>query len=82
MATNWLFWIGLVIAGIGIALLTPLANYLPVDFLGVLQGIFGGDGPARYVRIVPGKDSSLPAYILLGAGTVLVALSYFLKASK
>lgn len=80
--TNWLFWIGVVVTGLGAFLLSPLADFLPVDFWGMLMGVFGSNRPSQFFRVVPSENSNVLEFALLGVGLVLVAASYYFKEAR
>lgn len=77
-----LFRIGVLVTVIGAILLSPLSDFLPVDFWGWLRGLFQSDRSSEYLRVVPTQNSNLLEYVLIGVGLVLVATSYYLREHK
>jgi hypothetical protein len=80
--SDWLFWVGVVVAGFGAFLLSPLADFLPVELWDSLKAFFQGDSSHRYLRAVPGESSRMLEFILVGVGLALVAIGYYLRESK
>lgn len=68
---RWLKRIGLTLGLFGTLWLSPLTNYLPVNLLPLLLGLFDSEQSHVYYRVVPATaaDNTLPlALLLAGAG--------------
>lgn len=80
MFSQWLFWTGVACFIIGLILLSPLADFLPVGFWDKLKQLFTGDQASRhvYLRVARGKTSRTIEFFILVAGLVLMAISLFL----
>ncbi len=68
---RWLKRIGLTLGLFGTLWLSPLTDYLPVNLLPLLIGLFDSEQPHVYYRVVPATaaDNTLPlALLLAGAG--------------
>jgi hypothetical protein len=81
MISRVLFIAGIVVSVVALFLLSPLADYLPIDLIPRLGQLLTGGGSASnyYHRVVPGEVSRVPELAALGAGFVLILLSFFLK---
>lgn len=84
MIIQWLFWIGVACVVTGLLLLSPLADFLPIDLWVQLKQLFvGGEAPHHaYLRVVPGDPSRVVEFVILGVGAVMIATSLFLKTNK
>jgi hypothetical protein len=76
---SWLFKVGIFIAAIGVFLLSPLTDFLPVDFWNSLINFFLPNRPHVYWRIVPTQDSNVFELVLLGIGLALIIISFYLR---
>lgn len=72
---KWLTAIGITLLVFSVVLVTPLKDYLPVDFWQTFSGIFGsGSGTNNeYHKVVPANEVQSNIHIY-----VLVALELFL----
>lgn len=68
---NWLFRAGFILMAVGLLLLTPIGDYLPID-------IFFGSPPGYY-KVVAATDSNRATAILFGLGLALVVLGLVLR---
>jgi len=78
---DWLFWAG-VVAAVGAFLLSPLADFLPIDLWPSITSLFQGGEPHKYWRVIPAQHSSLYKFVVLGIGLVLIAAGYYLREGK
>lgn len=80
MFSQWLFWAGIVCFIIGLVLLSPLADFLPVDLWDKLkQLLMGNQTPDPiYLRVVRGNTSRTIEFFILIAGVALMVISLFL----
>jgi len=82
---NWLIRIGITLIVIAVALISPLKNYLPVDWWPSLVGSVGSmfdSGPKHeYFKVVPATEvpSYVHIYVLIALGIFLVAFGKFYK---
>lgn len=60
---TWLVKMGYVLMALGVLLLLPLGDLLPVDLFGVMH---------HYYRVVPAEHSWLMEALLIGLGMLLV----------
>lgn len=77
---KWLIWLGYVLLALGAALLTPLADLLPVEFLPYLSGDFARSG-THYFRVAP-SSSSAPSFLavaLLAMGAAVAAIGWLFR---
>lgn len=69
------FYLGLALVIIGLALLSPLADLLPVDLGHALERLLGA-GPSEpaqaYYRAMPGQASRTVEFMLVGIGALLM----------
>jgi hypothetical protein len=68
---NWIFRAGYILIAVGLLLLTPIGDYLPID-------IFFGSPPGYY-KVVAATDSNRATVILFGLGLALVLLGLLLR---
>ena len=83
--TLWMLWIGIALAAIGLALLSPIGDLLPVDFWPSLRSLFkSGSIPidATFYRAVPGEPSRAVEYMLICVGLALVGASLYVRQRK
>lgn len=75
---------GIVFVAMGLALLSPLADFVPLDFWAKLQGPLSGEAPSQqdYVRVVPAEESRIVEVALLGVGLVLVAAASYFRSRE
>lgn len=81
MIFKWIFWIGIVLSVTGLLLLSPLADFLPVDpWIQLKQLLAGGNRqPHAYLRAVPGEPSKVVELVILAVGVVMVAAALYFK---
>ena len=76
----WALRIGLAFVGIGLILLSPVGDLLPVDFWFRLKNIFSdSSSPSEHMffRVVPGEPSRTLEFAFIGFGLVLVASALY-----
>ena len=79
----WTLRVGLVLTGLGLLLLSPIADYLPVDLWSKLSPASRGSSPQlEYFRMVRGEQSFLLEGALVGVGLLLVAITPCLRPAK
>ena len=76
---EWVFRTGLIFAGVGVLLLTPLADLLPVDLWLWAEGLFLPKGAHLYMMVVPGSGSHAIEYSLVALGVVMAVVGHFLR---
>lgn len=79
---EWLFRVGLVVAGIGILLLSPLSDLLPVDLWLWAKGLFQPNGTHMYLMVVPSSSSNVFEYSLVVVGIALTLVGHFLRKTE
>jgi len=74
---KWMKWIGYALIALGAALLSPIADYLPVDIEPLLTGDFASLGSPPYFRVAPGASGAAHVVSLgaLLAGAALVVFA-------
>lgn len=81
----WTLRIGIALALLGLVLLWPLGDLLPVDFWSGLKSWFKSEsrsaGPA-FFRVVPGESSRVVELVLISIGLALVATSLYFRHRK
>lgn len=77
---KWLIWFGYALVALGAALLSPIDDLLPVEFLPYLSGDFARS-ERGYLRVVPAGNSTLSflAFVLLATGAVALATEWLAR---
>lgn len=82
----WLLRIGIAFVVVGLVLLSPIADALPVDFWSKLKGLFlsgtSSSSQHQFFRVVPGEPNHLGEFGIIAIGLLLVALSLYFGARK
>ena len=81
----WTLRIGFALTIVGLALLSPLGDLLPVNFWPSLKSLFrSGAMPAEpaFYRVVPGEQSRIVEFALIGIGLMLVGASLYVRHRK
>ena len=91
----WILRIGILLIAIGVILLSPIADLLPVDFWSEAQNLFSSDSASSstYYHLVPTKSnqlmdfsiiesSQLIAVAVLGFGLSLLTIGLLLRPKK
>jgi hypothetical protein len=81
----WALRIGLALVAIGLILLSPVGDLLPVDFWFRLKNIFSDSSSSSehmVFRFVPGESSRTLEFVLIGVGLVLVAFALYFGAKE
>ncbi len=74
---------GLAITVLGLLLLLPLADYLPVDLRLKLSQLLSGSSPqSTFFRVVSGEPSRVLEGTLVGVGLLLVAVAEYLRQAR
>ena len=81
---DWTLRVGLACIAVGLVLLSPLADFLPVDFWQRARSLFSSSQSSEhfYYRVVPGQPSRTIEFVLIGVGLLLVFVSVFLRFRK
>ena len=79
---EWLFRVGLVVAGVGALLLSPLSDLLPVDLWLFAKGLFQPNGTHLYLTVVPSTSSNVFECSLVVVGITLTLVGRFLRKSE
>jgi hypothetical protein len=73
----WVFRAGCLVALLGVALLSPLGDLLPVESFNVLMSTSDKATQASYIRVVPsGEDAPVTGWVLLVLGIAVAGISY------
>ncbi len=78
--SEWVIGFGIALVVIGLVLLSPLGDLLPVDFWRTVSSMFSAS--SKYMRVVPGEENNLPKFALVAIGLATVACGFYLKAGK
>ncbi len=81
----WTLRLGIALAVIGLALLSPLGDLLPVNFWPSMDSFFtSGTLPAEplFYRVVPGGQSRVVEFMRIGIGLALAGMSLYVRRSK
>ena len=81
----WALRIGLALVGIGLILLSPVGDLLPVDFWFKLKTFFSDSSSSSehiFFRVVPGEPSRTLEFILIALGLVLVASALYFGSKE
>jgi hypothetical protein len=81
---DWILRIGLAFIAVGLVLLSPLTDFLPVDFWQRARSLFSSDPSSEhpYYRVVPGQPSRAIEFVLIGVGLLFVVVSLLLRLRK
>jgi hypothetical protein len=83
--TIWMLRIGIALVVVGLALLSPIGDLLPIDLWLILRSLFtAGSMPADTVfyRLAPSEPSSAVELVLIGVGLALVGASLYVRQRK
>lgn len=75
-------WFGCALLAIGLALLSPLADFLPVELVPYLNGNFTHTNGHMYLRVVPDSFPNLLAIGLVSGGALVVVVAWLLGRSS
>lgn len=80
----YFFWIGITFLVVGLFLLSPLADFLPIDFWSQLKQLVVEEKDSKivYIRVVKGEPSKIFQLALTATGVALIATSAYLKLNK
>lgn len=80
----WAIRIGIAFIILGGILLSPISDFLPVDFWVRLQSIFfpSSSSTRGYLRVVPLEPNNTLELTLIGLGLLLIAIGLFLRHKK
>ena len=81
----WALRIGLTLIVIGLILLSPIGDFLPVDFWPRLKNFFFPDPLSSkdfVFRFVPGEQSRTLEFALIGVGILFVASALYFGPKK
>jgi hypothetical protein len=76
--TLWTLRVGIALAVLGLALLSPLGDLLPFDFWPSLKNFFSTGSTSSepvFYRVMPGERSRAFEFALIGIGLALVGAS-------
>lgn len=78
----WILRLGITLSAVGLALLSPLGELLPVAFWPSLESLLtSGSLPPEpvYYRLVPGEESRSLEFLLVGVGFALAGASWYVR---
>lgn len=77
----WTFRIGLAIVIVGLLLLSPASDFLPVELSLFVQSLLSPkESPHHaYMRVVLVESSHVVEFIIIGVGLTLVAIAMYFK---
>ncbi|HLP83197.1 MAG TPA: hypothetical protein VK157_02515 [Phycisphaerales bacterium] len=84
----WTLRIGIAFIAIGFALLSPVADLLPLDFWPKVKSLFSTESSSavasqnNYVRVVPAEPSRALEVAFIAAGLLLVAIGLYFRAKE
>ncbi|MFZ6749044.1 hypothetical protein [Undibacterium sp. Ren11W] len=81
----WTLRIGIALAIVGLALLSPLGDFLPINFWPSLESLFkSGSRPTDplFYQVVPGEQSKALEFGLVVIGLALVGASLYVRHRK
>lgn len=80
----WTLRIGIALAVVGLALLSPLGDLLPFDFLSSLVAAWPALAEPAFYRAVPVpvEPSRIVEFVLIGIGLALLGGSLFVRLRK
>jgi hypothetical protein len=91
----WILRIGIVLIAIGVILLSPIADLLPINFWGEVKSLFSSDSAkaSNYYRLVPTTSNQLTDFsfiesgqligvTILGLGLILFTIGLLLRPKK
>lgn len=71
--SKWIISIGYILLVLGLAMLTPLRDLLPVDFWHEIGSLFSTE-EAPYSKVVSTTPSHTPSMVVVGLGLIMVIL--------
>lgn len=80
--TLWTLRLGIALAVVGLALLSPRGGLLPVNFWPSVRSVFkSGSMPVDpvFYRVVPGEPSRTIDFMMIGVGLALVGVSLYFR---
>jgi hypothetical protein len=69
--SKWIISIGYILLVLGLAMLTPLRDLLPIDFWHELGSLFSTE-EAPYYKVVSTTRSYMPSIVVVGLGLIMV----------
>lgn len=78
MAT-WLVKIGIALIVIGVGLLTPLYDYMPIQFWDGIKAIIGLGPPLKGGKIIEVERNLEGEFGSIGIGFILVSIGFFIR---
>jgi hypothetical protein len=83
----WTLRIGITLIVIGVFFLSPIADYLPIDFLPRLVSSIGFGGSqaspnVAYLRVIPKVRLPVIELSLIAIGTLFVSIALFGRSKK
>ena len=82
MLSRWVTRVGYFLSGLGIILLTPISDLLPVDLLVWAESLRRPTSGPMYLRVVPAGANYTAELTLLALGLALVLVGRFLSRPK
>jgi hypothetical protein len=79
MLSRWVTRVGYLLSGLGIVLLTPIPDLLPVDLLIWAESLLRPTSGSMYLRVVPARANYTIELTLLGVGLAFVLVGRFLR---
>jgi hypothetical protein len=69
----WILRIGIALVAIGAILLSPIADFLPVDFWGEVQNLFSStpENPSNYYRLESSKSNHLVDFSIIESSQLI-----------
>ena len=82
MLSLWATRVGYLLLGLGIVLLTPVSNLLPVDLLMWSKSLFRAQSEPAYLRVMPARANYTVELTLLALGLAFVLVGRVLRRAK
>lgn len=82
MLSRWVTRVGYFLLGLGIVLLTPVSDLLPIDLLVWIESLRRPTSEPAYLRVVPAGANYTAELTLLALGLVFVLVGRLLRPPK
>lgn len=82
MLSRWVTRVGYFLLGLGVLLLTPVSDLLPIDLLVLAESLLRPKSAPGYLRVVPAEANYTVELMLLALGLAFVLVGRLLKRAK
>lgn len=79
---KWIFRLGCALVVLGLLLLSPIGDLLPVGLWESVKSLFSNEPQSGYIRVVPTAPSYVTEFGLIFIGLVMVAIGKLRRSPK